>query len=97
MHGAAYRRTLRTTRTRRLVLSEVGVAGLRCVVQTGYESGYGYCLSSYGAAYRRTLRTTRTRRLVLGEIGVAGLGRVVLHGRGPGETLAAHQAPVSIN
>ena len=29
--------------------------------RTGYESGYGYCLSPYGTAYRRALRTTRTR------------------------------------
>ena len=31
--------------------------------QTGYESGYGYCLPSYGTGYRRALRTTRTRLL----------------------------------
>jgi hypothetical protein len=29
--------------------------------RTGYDSGYGYCLSPYGAAYRRALRTTCTR------------------------------------
>jgi hypothetical protein len=29
--------------------------------ETGYETGYGYCLPPYGTAYRSALRTTRTR------------------------------------
>ena len=28
---------------------------------TGYESGYGYCLPPYGTAYRKALRPARTR------------------------------------
>ena len=28
---------------------------------TGYESGYGYCLPPHSTAYRRALRTTRNR------------------------------------
>jgi len=55
-------RAPRPSRTRRRRLREsVALQSRFTDSRSGYESGYGYCLSPYGTAYRRVLRTTRTR------------------------------------